>query len=68
MPDSIESDPVLSSEGMPPGLIDLLHKSWKPLPHPPVKKRLRPLPSPLLGENERGGEGVRFLPPPDWGD
>jgi CHAT domain-containing protein len=31
----------------------------EPLPSPPVKKRLRPLPSPLLGENERGGEGVR---------
>jgi len=31
----------------------------EPFPSPPVKKRLRPLPSPLLGENERGGEAVR---------
>ena len=43
--------------------IDLLHKSLKPLPNPPVNKRLRPYSSPLLGEKLQGGEGVRFLPP-----
>src|SRR5919199_5470865 len=28
---------------------------------PSVKKRLRPLPSPLVGENERGGKGAGGL-------
>jgi hypothetical protein len=47
--------------------LDLLHKSSKPLPNSPQNKRLRPLSSPLLGENERGGEGDLSLPPASGG-